>query len=349
MARYADLVAEALAARTDDVRFSRLSLAAPEPLLRLVPRRFATWAHHAWILATARWRLPSPGQALLHVVDGSHAYLCSSLAPRRFVLTMHDLIPVLQAAGEVPGPEPSRLSRWLWRRTFRNARRAARVVADSRRTADDLVRHGNVEAQRVLVVSPAVAPLWRDGTSPEKADSRFLLHVGNGAFYKARPMVLRVLARVRERCDVRLTMAGAPPDSHLRSLAASLGVIGALDWVREPSDSELAELYRRASVLLFPSLYEGFGWPPLEAMAAGCPVVCSTAASLPEVVGDAALTCPPDDEPGFAERVLAVLADDGLRGRLVQQGRQRAALFSLERLGDGLLDAYRAALAEAAA
>jgi glycosyltransferase involved in cell wall biosynthesis len=343
MARYADLVSQALAMRSSDVEARRLSLAAPEPLSRGVPRRLSTWLQHAWILATARWRIAGSRQALLHIMDGSYAYLCSSLASGRFVLTMHDVIPLLQAAGELPGPGPSRLSRSLWRRTLRNARRAARVIADSQRTAEDLVRLGRVPADNLVVVHPALAPFGKDQTSPATTGPRFVLHVGNGAFYKARPTVLRVFARVRERCDVGLMMAGAPPDSALQALATHLGLEGAIAWLPEPSDSVLAGLYRRAAVLLFPSLYEGFGWPPLEAMSAGCPVVCSTAASLPEVVGDAALVAPPGDEAGLAERVLRILGDPQLGRRLVALGRQRAALFSVERLAEGLLSAYRAA------
>jgi alpha-1,3-rhamnosyl/mannosyltransferase len=100
--------------------------------------------------------------------------------------------------------------------------------------------------------------------------------------------------------------------------------------------------------MFFPSLYEGFGWPPLEAMAAGCPVVCSSAAALPEVVGDAALTCDAEDETGLAERVLSVLLDRDLHQRLSLEGKRRAAFFSVERLGDGLLDVYSAALTEVA-
>jgi glycosyltransferase involved in cell wall biosynthesis len=83
-------------------------------------------------------------------------------------------------------------------------------------------------------------------------------------------------------------------------------------------------------------------------MSVGCPVVCSTAASLPEVVGDAALACAPEDEGGLVERVTAILDDPGLGLRLAARGRERAALFSLERMAAGLIEAYRGAAGEAA-
>jgi glycosyltransferase involved in cell wall biosynthesis len=349
MSRYADLVSQALGERPGSVQATRVFLSAPTLLTRYVPPRLAPWAQHVWILGTARRRLRrcSPSD-LLHVVDGSHGYLVPATKGRKLVITVHDVIPLLQSLGEIEGPRPSRLARGLWRRTLQTFRTAERLIADSRRTADDLIRHGNVRPDRVVVVSPAVATIDGDEPLPTADGSRFILHVGNGAFYKNRPAVLRVFAAVRRRFDVRLRVAGAPPDSGLRSLAGHLGIAEVVDWVPDADDATLGRLYRRASLLLFPSLYEGFGWPPLEAMSVGCPVVCSTAASLPEVVGDAALACAPEDEGGLVERVTAILDDPGLGLRLAARGRERAALFSLERMAAGLIEAYRGAAGEAA-
>jgi glycosyltransferase involved in cell wall biosynthesis len=97
-------------------------------------------------------------------------------------------------------------------------------------------------------------------------------------------------------------------------------------------------------VFLFPSIYEGFGWPPLEAMACGCPVVCSSSASLPEVVGDAALTAAVDDEAGLARLCGMVLSDRVLAESLIARGKQRASEFTLERMGKQLVDVYRRVL-----
>jgi len=119
-----------------------------------------------------------------------------------------------------------------------------------------------------------------------------------------------------------------------------------VDFVVQPDDVQLADLYRGACLLLFPSLYEGFGLPPLEAMAFGCPVVCSSAASLPEVVGRAALTCPPDDEEQMAGNCERILEDPALAERLIELGHRRARKFTLKRMAQGLLDAYAEALGE---
>lgn len=341
MSRYGALVSHALDERPDSVKATRVSLSAPALLSRQLPAGLAPWAQHAWILGTARRRLRRC-QGLLHVVDGSHGYLARSIVGKKLVITVHDVIPLLQSLGELEGPHPSRLARELWRRTVQTFRTADRLIADSQRTADDLMRHAGVRPDRVVVVPPAVARIDQYEPPPTPDEPRFILHVGNGAFYKNRPVVLRVFAAVRRRFDVRLRVAGAPPEGSLRGLAADLGIAEVVDWVPDPDDATLGRLYRRASLLLFPSLYEGFGWPPLEAMSVGCPVVCSTAASLPEVVGDAALACAPQDERGLVEHVTAILDDPGLGLRLAARGRERAALFSLERMASGLIEAYRA-------
>jgi len=110
------------------------------------------------------------------------------------------------------------------------------------------------------------------------------------------------------------------------------------------SDAELRALYVGASVFVFPSRHEGFGLPPLEAMSLGAPVVCADAASLPEVVGDAALLFAPGDAAALATALSRVLDDPALRERLSRAGRERAAQFTWERTAAGTVAAYREAL-----
>ncbi len=154
---------------------------------------------------------------------------------------------------------------------------------------------------------------------------------------------MRVFDRVRESCDVSLKMVGPAPGRDLRKLVQDLNIDESVEFVLSPDADTLADLYRHASLLLFPSLYEGFGWPPLEAMALGCPVVCSDAASLPEVVGDAALTCAADDIERMAAHCRAVLQNEALAGELIEKGLHRARRFSLEKMGTELLEVYERA------
>ncbi len=349
MTRYGEQVWRALGqARGNTLRVERIHLGLPHAVARLAPARLRPWAHHAWIsLASAR-RLRDTTADVVHILDGSHAYVAGWLSGGRIVATAHDVIPLLQCLGKLRGP---RLS-WMGRRVIWSAlarlRQLDRIVADSGRTAADLREIGGIAEGRVVVVSPAVAP-WpaadvepRDPAAPEAAP--YVLHVGNDAFYKNRLGVVRVFARVRSGAAVRLKMVGPQPGAELRRLAATLGVLDHVEFLTDAEDEQLAALYRRARLLLFPSLYEGFGWPPLEAMAAGCPVVCSDAASLPEVVGDAALTCPAEDEATLATHALRLLQDPALAASFAARGRVQAARFSLDRLAQGLLAAYETAL-----
>ncbi len=104
--------------------------------------------------------------------------------------------------------------------------------------------------------------------------------------------------------------------------------VAGVHWVGFMTDAELRALYERAALFVFPSRYEGFGFPPLEAMACGCPVVMSNRASLPEVGGESALYCDPDEPGALIDAVQSILADSKLRSRLVAAGRKRAKQFT---------------------
>jgi glycosyltransferase involved in cell wall biosynthesis len=125
-----------------------------------------------------------------------------------------------------------------------------------------------------------------------------------------------------------------------------LGVAGRVYRIGPVAEERLGDLYRGALALLFPSLAEGFGLPPLEAMHFGVPVVCSTATSLPEVVGGAALLVPPDDEAGWAMAIKRIVEDGALRAALADAGRGRAKQFSWSRTASETLAVYRAALGQ---
>ena len=140
-----------------------------------------------------------------------------------------------------------------------------------------------------------------------------VLHVGQTGSTRTFPGCLRVLQRLRRGgLEITLVRGGKRMDPIQLELARRLGIDRAIVELGPVSADNLADLYTACDVLLFPSLYEGFGWPPLEAMASGLPVVCSRAGSLREVVGDAALTAEPEDVDRLADHVAAILADSSL-------------------------------------
>jgi glycosyltransferase involved in cell wall biosynthesis len=145
---------------------------------------------------------------------------------------------------------------------------------------------------------------------------------------------------IEHRPDLRLVLAGPAPEPELRALASVPTLEPRVSFVVDPDDEELAELYNGATLFLFPSIYEGFGWPPLEAAYYGCPVVCSRAASLPEVVGDAALMCDPGNTSGFASAVIHLMSDQLLARKLIENGYRNLKRFDDRRLGLGLSELY---------
>lgn len=355
MARYAGLVTQAIREASTpsgawESAMLRVSLPFRPP--GWLPGNVQTWLNHLWIILTSGWRITRAQADLVHVLDGSYGYLMTGIRKAPVVATIHDFIPMLQEQGRFENNKVSYLASQIARWSVSRLRGCRYIVAVSENTAHDLAELAGLGRHKMSVI-----PLALDSELAEVANRRsekmahaqadvipFILHVGNNAWYKNRIAVVRVFSKARKKIEARLVMAGSPPTAELLRLVSDLGLRDQVDFVENPDDSELFELYRKASLFVFPSLYEGFGWPPLEAMAFGCPVVCSSAASLPEVVGGAALLAAAEDEQQLAEHCIAVLRDSKLAESLSARGRVRAAQFTLERMGQGLFSAYENAM-----
>jgi glycosyltransferase involved in cell wall biosynthesis len=209
-------------------------------------------------------------------------------------------------------------------------RRAHTVIAISRHVKETLVERMGVDAERVEVIHLGLDhELFRPGSEPREP---FLLYPANPWPHKNHERLFDAVARLRRgRPDLRLVLTG----TGLERLDTPEGV----DVRGRVPREELASLYRRASALVFPSLYEGFGQPPLEAMASGCPVACSTAGSLPEVCGDAARYFDPSSVDEMVEAVSTVLEDPA---GLVERGLERAGLFTWDACARSHDRVYRA-------
>ena len=338
---YSDLLAQALAQHAPEVEAQLLEL-DPHPTTGAWGQRAATLAL-PWRARRSRGIKPD----IWHVLDGSRAHVAEGLQGVPVVITAHDIIPVLQQHGRFPGaPATGTAARWLWRRNATAMRRAQGVVCVSASTRDDLDREFGPGMQTRVVPLP-VRPQLLAGVDPSMPrEPGTLLHVGNNSFYKNRAQVLRIFAATDRSLVRRLVMIGAPPAPALRSLAHELGIVDVLEWIVDAGDAEVAGWYARASVLVFPSLYEGFGWPVLEAMAAGLPVVVSDRGSLPEVVADAAPCLDPQDCSGFVREIEGLLRNPEARSKASQAVYLRAQMFSIERFARETCAAYLAVVSQ---
>ena len=273
------------------------------------------------------------------------------VSPVPVVATVLDIIPLL-----LPEYRGGMAVRAYMRLVARGARRARQVIAISDASRRDIIRHLGCAPERVttirLAAGPQYRPLDRERCAAEVAEryglrDRFVYYVGGLDARKNLPTLLCAWARLRNAGGpaARLAVAGRALGSDTRlfpDLARMIDELGIHDAVARV-DVPLADnplLYNAATAFAFPSRYEGFGLPPLEAMACGTPVVASTASSMPEVVGDAALGVAPDDVPGWAAALWRLLGDAALREDLRRRGLARAASFSYERVAQATIDIY---------
>ena len=267
----------------------------------------------------------------------------------KYVATVHDVIPLIL-------PETFTLRHRLVARAAlaRVRRKADLVIVPSLAVKDDVERRLGLPADRVVVTPEGCEPRFRPAAARTVAEvaaryrlpPRYLLAVGVQDPRKNLTALLQAFARLRRHGDidagVQLVLAGtqgrlaAPLARTVRTLGLESAVVlpGFID------DDDLPAVYSGAAVFVFPSLYEGFGLPVLEAMACGAPVVTSNAASMAEVAGEAAMLVDPRDVAGLAAAVAQALHDERLRERLRGAGLARARQFSWKTAARQTLDAY---------
>lgn len=225
------------------------------------------------------------------------------------------------------------------------------ITVDSRFVLDQLISIFGVDASRAVVTYPGVAPHYTPGPPDPAlraelgADGRVLILTMSvlAPRKNLRLLLEAIAAALAVRPNLLLVVVGDGPQRiELETHARSLGIEQSVRFAGYVDEARKLALLRTADLFIFPSLLEGFGMVVAEAMACGLPVVCSTAASLPEVTGDAALGVEPTDRDGFSAALLQLAGDANLRRTLAAAGRERAAaLFSWRRTAQTTLDAYR--------
>jgi glycosyltransferase involved in cell wall biosynthesis len=314
------------------------------PHFRLVPMA----ATPSW------WRIPvamplavrQQRAQVLHV-----SYVAPPFAGCPTVVTVHDLSYLVY-----PGSVTPRVRLILSTLVPLSVRRAARVIAVSSNTKRDLVERYRLPPEKVSVVFEAAAPAFKrlDATPtrslPAGVREPFLLAVGNVEPRKNLDRLVEAFKALRDAGDFpgQLVLAGKQSARAAPVLEKinRLGLSDAVVFTGYLGESDLNLLYNRAALFIYPSLYEGFGLPPLEAMACGCPVVASNTSSIPEVLGDAALLVDPTSTTAITDAMRAVLSRPEVAAQLRERGSRRAAMFSWERAAMETRQVYAQAVGE---
>ena len=261
---------------------------------------------------------------------------------RPYLVTVHDLIRYFDLARPAePLIHPlNRRDRLLLRLDYAGIRRAAAVLTISEATRQDVIRHLGVPAERVHTVHSAIDHERYRPVDRRLVAGPYVVVVGTEHPRKNLGRVLEAFAQLKRdprHRGLKLVKVGGPGKAewdYRRETERRLRDLGLGDEVvftgRIP-DEDVVALYSGARCLVFPSLYEGFGFPVLEAMACGCPVVTSTSSSLPELAGDAALLVDAYDPAAIAAAMRRLVEDDALRRELRERGLRRAAEFTWER------------------
>ena len=308
---------------------------------QLSTRLHAQQARNEWI-ALARYFTRMRPKAPADIVHNTF-YLPHGLAPigsAKRIVTIHDMIPELM-------PHTRRRLDWMTLKR-RYVDSADHIICVSEATKQDLIKVYGLTQAPISVVHHGVDPRFH----PEvpRADflpERYLLYVGHRAQYKDADVLFRAFAKVAQRDpDLHLLCVGG--DGLSADEVARLQELGIRDRVsqRYLSDDLMASAYVHAELFVFPSHFEGFGLPALEAMACGTPAILARATSLPEVGADAAAYFEPGDDRDLAATVVELLEDDGARADLRNRGLARAKQFTWHAAAERTAAIYRATLAD---
>jgi glycosyltransferase involved in cell wall biosynthesis len=297
-----------------------------------------TWNHLALPLQLRRDRID-----LLH----SPSYTLPLWRGRPAVVTIHDV-------SYERHPEWFPPKARLFNRVFSRfaARVAAVVLTDSEFSRQEILDVYRVPPERVVAIPLAAGSQYRppeDHTAAERVRARYglgaplILYVGNVIPRRNVPLLVAAFAQVcRERAaHLAVVNAGPQAQAQLAVLARECGVVGDVTCLDYVPDEDLVALYHAAAAFVWLSVYEGFGLPPLEALACGTPTLVANASCLPEVVGDAALRVDPHDPAAVAGALTQLLTDDALASDLRARGPGRAAEFSWRRTAEETLAVYR--------
>ena len=362
--RYTRELVKALAAAENDYDYALFSAKVPvlSPVENPLPEganisfRSAPiserWLYRLWY----RLRIPIPVQILTGNIDLFHStdFVLPPLKPEiPSLLTIHDLSFV-----HYPETFTPQLGNYLNNIVPRSVGRATHILADSEATKSDISEIWQVPDDKITVLYSGVSRDFQPTNDPRSIDELranydlgqgpYLLCVGTVQPRKNYQMLIQAFRNVAQQFPHNLIFAGGKGwlfDQILAEIEEQ-GLEDRVRFIGFVDDQQLPALYSEASLFLFPSLYEGFGLPLLEAMACGVAVISSNASSLPEVAGDASLKLPPNDLDSWTEAIIALLSNSSRRTGMIADGFLQVRNFTWEKAADNLRRVYRQLLAD---
>jgi len=271
-----------------------------------------------------------------HILDHSISHLIGSLESEKTIITCHDLTGL-----EIPDSIPFWKRRIFWGNIIRNMSKAHKIITVSQHTKNDILKYSSCKSNDIVVIYEGVSTKFRQ-LGKDEIEERFkfrkpaILHVSHDNFYKNVEGLIKATALLKK--EVLLVKVG-PISKRQLGLLRKLKI----DFVQfmHLSEEELIQIYNAVELLVYPSWHEGFGFPVLEAMACGCPVVCSNSGALPEVASSAAIMVQPADISGIAAAIERILGSQDLKQRLCEEGLKQAKKFSWEKTAMETADVYR--------
>lgn len=285
-------------------------------------------------------------RGLLHLPSQELGRYTQLLNYEKLLLTVHDIIP-----SELCQPT-SKTSKFCYDLDMDGIERADHIITISEYTKNDLIRKRNIPNKKISVIYYGID---HDIFYPRKEksntitdfslDKPYILYVGSEQPRKNIKVLIEsfhIIKKISENKNLKLVIVGKQGiyrENTVKQII-KLGLLKEVIFLDYLPQNKLPELYSFSKVFVFPSLYEGFGFPPLEAMCCGTPVITSNASSIPEVVGDAGILLDPSDVYGFAEAIKTVLENEEQRQKIIEKGLNRAKIFNWEIAANKTLDIY---------
>ena len=294
-------------------------------------------------------RMMNRGNGMVHLPN-HHLGRYGLFLNMPYIITVHDLIRFLQLNGHGNFiHHPNFRDRAYLSLDYKGIRKATHIIAVSHKTKHDLIEHLGIPEERISVVYEGIDHQVFRPVERRLVNCPYLLYVGTEQPRKNLVGLLKAFGRLKSHGrfkDLKLLKVGSAggPEAEFRveTLRAirELGLSDDVIFTGYVPEEDLPAYYSGAECFILPSFYEGFGFPPLEAMACGCPVIVSNVASLPEVVGNAAILIDPNDTANLADALETVLTNEGMKRELVARGLEHASQFTWEKAANETLNVY---------